>query len=102
MILHPASDEALYLEITLDVDPAAATLTVSVDGGPFEAWAWTGAATQSGALWTRTGRRQYRGPDADPSTSPLLTLGRHTVVWRPAGIDPEKPARSADPIYVQA
>lgn len=100
MRLNRATDEALLLDVTTDIDPATATLLVSVDGAAFVTWPWTGAATTADGKWTRTGMRQYRGPDADPSSSPVLALGRHTVKWRLTGIDPEKPVRDADPIDV--
>lgn len=105
MRLDSDSREYLFLDVTVDVDPASATFEVSIDTGPFTVWEWTGAAVSSGTgaaqRWTRTGRKLFAGPDAPLGTATLLPLGRHLVRWRLTGLSVEQPSGNGDPIDVK-
>ena len=100
MKLHRASKEYASIDVTADVNLTAATLEVSIGTGQFTPWDWTGPAVAEGGSWSRTGRALLAGPDADPGNAVVLPVARHRVRYRLVGIEPEQPAREADPIDV--
>lgn len=102
MRLDPDARQYVFLDITVSTDPAAATAEVELDdSGVWTAWVWDAAAVDNGdGTWTRTAKRLFAGPDADPGSAQVLTGGRHLVKWRLVGLVPEIPAEPADPIDV--
>jgi hypothetical protein len=88
MKLHTDTRTRLFIDMTLDMDPAATTVELAVDGTWFPA-TWQGVAVQAGGKWTQTARTvgYFAGPTATAAGAVVLAAGRHPTKTRVTGPD---------------